>query len=107
MLNNHGVGLWFDRYNISVRQTDESNQYPFARYASLMNALYGTILIRDLCFRTRDVILLCKEACGENQDDDEFYFVFSQLQEKLGALCNLVFHEVSLCAGILEIRKKS
>ena len=44
MLNNHGFDLWADHYDDSVKQADESNQYPFAGYAALMNAIYATIM---------------------------------------------------------------
>lgn len=44
MLNNHGFDLWSDNYDDSVRNADESSQYPFAGYANLMNAIYGTIM---------------------------------------------------------------
>ncbi len=46
MLNNHGFDLWSDRYDASVRHADESSQYPFAGYARLMNAIYGSIMNR-------------------------------------------------------------
>lgn len=210
MLNNHGFDLWSNNYDTSVREADENNQYPFAGYTDLMNAIYGTImkhspvkvfdigfgtalltsklydagnlitgidfssemlriaslkmpaanllqwdfslgippvlsnqtfefiistyalhhvtddvkvelissllslletngtiLIGDVCFRTREGLLLCKDACGDDWDDDEIYFVFSELQERLAPICNLVFHEFSFCSGIIEIRKRS
>ena len=209
MLNNHEFDLWSDGYDISVRQADESNQYPFAGYTNLMNAIYGTImnhspakvldigfgtalltsklydagnhitgidfssemikiatskmptanllqwdfslgippilsgqsfdfiistyalhhladdakvnyissllnlleakgtiLIGDVCFRTRDDLLLCKDSCGDNWDNDEVYFVFSEVQDRLSPLCDLAFHEISFCSGVIEIQKK-
>lgn len=208
MLNNHGFDLWSDNYDNSVRNADKDNQFPFAGYANLMNAIYGTImkqspakvldiglgtalltsklydvgndvtgfdfssemikialskmpnanllqwdftlgippalynqtfdfiistyalhhltddakvdfivallnliepqgiiLIGDVCFRTRADLLSCKETCGDDWDDDEIYFVFSELQDKLGSLCNLTFHKFSFCSGIIEIQK--
>lgn len=210
MLNDYGFNLWADSYDIFVEEADENNQYPFAGYTNLMNAIYGTImhhspakvfdigfgtalltsklydagnhitgidfssemlriasakmptanllqwdfslgippvlsdqsfdfivstyalhhltddvkstflssllnlldtngviLIGDVCFRTRKDLLLCKDACGDHWDDDEIYFVFSELQEQLATQCDLVFHEVSFCSGIIEIRKKT
>ena len=44
MLNHHGFDLWADHYDLSVRQADESGQYPFAGYTALMNAIFGTIM---------------------------------------------------------------
>ena len=208
MLNDHGFDLWADRYDDSVRNADESHQYPFAGYTDLMNAIYGTImnqapasvldigfgtakltsklydagnhitgidfssemikiasskmpdatllhwdfslgiplalsgntfdfiistyalhhltddakvsfitglldlltpngsiLIGDVCFNTRDELLTCQASCGDNWDDDEIYFVFSELQACLHASCALRFHPFSFCSGIIEIYK--
>jgi len=210
MLNNHGFDLWADSYDEAVVNADGSNQYPFAGYNNLMNAIYGTmmngapakvldigfgtamltsklydagneitgidfsaemmniarskmpdanllqwdfthgipaalrnqtfdfivstyalhhltdeakagflsslldllapegvILIGDVCFGTREELLACKQDCGEHWDDDEIYFVVSELRERLSAVCELTFHAYSFCAGVIEIRKKS
>ncbi len=209
MLNNHGFDLWSDSYDDSVENADRNNQYPFAGYTELMNAIYGTvmnhapakvldigfgtavltsklydggnaitgidfssemlkiaqskmpeatllqwdftngvptalkgqafdfivstyalhhladdakitfitklldvlepdgaILIGDVCFLTRDNLLSCRESCGDDWDDDEIYFVFSELQDTLRTLCSLSFHKFSFCSGIIEIRRK-
>ena len=208
MLSNHGFDLWADSYDDSVRNADESHQYPFAGYTHLMNAVYGTImnqapakvldigfgtakltsklydagnhifgidfssemikiafskmpcatllhwdfslgippelsgetfdfivstyalhhltddtkvsfiigllallrpngslLIGDVCFNTRDELFACQASCGDSWDDDEIYFVFSELQARLCASCNLSFHVFSFCSGIIEICK--
>lgn len=210
MLNNHGFDLWSDGYDDSVKNADENNRYPFAGYATLMNAIYGTImhqspanifdvgfgtamltsklydggnaitgmdfsyemfkiaslkmpnaklmqwdftngipeilknqtfdfivstyalhhladdakvvfitelldilasdgaiLIGDVCFLTQGDLLSCRESCGDEWDDDEAYFVFSELQKALSPVCSLTFYEISFCSGILEIRKHS
>lgn len=65
----------------------------------------GVILIGDVCFRTRDNLVACKKSCGKCWDDDEFYFVLSELQDRLSPYCCLAFHEFSFCSGIIEIRK--
>jgi putative AdoMet-dependent methyltransferase len=209
MLSSHGFDLWSDTYDDSVKKADENNEYPFAGYTRLMNAIYGTImnqspakvldigcgtarltstlynagneitgidfsaemikvalskmptanllqwdftlglpsalshqtfdyivstyalhhltdeakanfivqllevldpqgaiLIGDVCFRTRNELLACKEACGKGWDNDEFYFVFSEIHEELSKLCRLDFHEFSFCSGVIEIRHK-
>jgi putative AdoMet-dependent methyltransferase len=67
----------------------------------------GAILIGDVCFRTREELLLCKQTCGDQWDDDEIYFVVSELEEQLAPVCDLAFHAFSFCAGIIEIRKKA
>lgn len=65
----------------------------------------GAILIGDVCFGTRADLLACQEASGADWDDDEIYFVFSEMQAALSALCSITFHAFSFCAGIIEIRK--
>lgn len=208
MLSNFGFDLWSGRYDTTVRSCDENNEYPFAGYSNLMNAIYGTImnkpssdildigfgtaaltsklyaggnnitgldfseqmlktaqskmpnaklllwdfnngipseiknetfdfivstyalhhlsdgakirfisklldllkpggviLIGDVCFKTRDDLLACKNSCGEYWDDDEIYFVFSEIKDKLTNRCSLTLHEFSFCAGVIEICK--
>jgi putative AdoMet-dependent methyltransferase len=209
MLNNQEFDLWADHYDDSVKQADENNQYPFAGYSALMNAVYttvmsaapanvldvgfgtalltaklyeggntitgidfsadmieiaarkmpdatllqwdftrgvppalhdrtfdfivstyalhhltddvkvgflsslmsllepgGVILIGDVCFPTRDELLACKADCGDEWDDEEFYFVFSELQKRLSPICRLDFRPFSFCSGVIEIRNK-
>ncbi|NJP39655.1 class I SAM-dependent methyltransferase [Oscillospiraceae bacterium HV4-5-C5C] len=209
MLNKDGFDLWSDRYDVSVKEADERNQYPFAGYTRLMNAIYGTImehspakvldigfgtalltsrlydagnqitgidfsaemiriasikmptatllqwdfslgippvlseqsfdfivstyalhhltdaakvsfissllnlleakgvlLIGDVCFRSREELRLCKAASRDSWDNDEVYFVVSELEEQLSPVCELVFHEFSFCSGVIEFRKK-
>lgn len=67
----------------------------------------GSILIGDVCFRSRHDLNSCRESCGDDWDDDEIYFVFSEVQDRFGILCNLSFHAYSFCSGIIEIRKMS
>ena len=66
----------------------------------------GSILIGDVGFNTRDELLACKTSCGEHWDDDEFYFVFSELQASLSSVYDLSFHHFSFCAGVIEMRRK-
>ncbi|MBN1776486.1 MAG: class I SAM-dependent methyltransferase [Clostridiales bacterium] len=44
MLDSYGFDLWADSYDDSVRQAEEDNEYPFAGYSALMNAVYGTVM---------------------------------------------------------------
>jgi len=209
MLTNNGFDLWATSYDLSVKKIDKNNQYPFAGYNQLMNAIYGTImkdssvnvfdigfgtamltsklyeaghtitgidfstemikiasekmpnanliqwdftkglpymldkqsfdyiistyalhhltdeskyelilsllellttdgtiLIGDVGFLTRDELLKCKEISDTSWDDDEIYFVFSELEVLLSASCQLNFYKFSFCAGIIEIKKK-
>ena len=65
----------------------------------------GAIIIGDVAFQDRDSLEECKNARGEdNWDDDEFYVVFAALREELSSTCILTYHQYSHCSGILEIR---
>jgi len=105
VLSNHAFDFIISTYALH-HLTDNAK---VAFISSLLNLLeiQGVILIGDVCFRTREDLLLCKEDCGDNWDNDEVYFVFSELQERLAPVCDLAFHEFSFCAGVIEIRKKS
>jgi len=74
---------------------------------SLLNNLndYGSILIGDISFP--DIVALeeCKKASGNDWDDDEHYFVFSESSKLLRAFCMASFHQYSHCGGVLEIKK--
>jgi len=66
----------------------------------------GAILIGDVCFPTRDDLLACKADCGDEWDDEEYYFVISELQKRLSPICRLDFRAFSFCAGVIELRNK-
>ena len=206
MKNNYDFDLWADSYDCSVKDSDESDEYPFAGYKSLMNAIYGQImhespvkifdigfgtatltaklyeggneitgidfsknmleiaqekmpnanllnwdftqgipsslanekfdfiiatyslhhladeakvdfilklldllrpqgriLIGDICFQTRELLVQCKEEWKDYWDEEEIYPVFSELKSQLQPFCTLEFHEFSFCSGIIEI----
>lgn len=44
MLDQKGFDLWADGYDRSVGVTEEANEYPFAGYKALMNAIYNRVL---------------------------------------------------------------
>jgi len=67
----------------------------------------GMIIIGDVSFRDRGDLEACKESCDGEWDDDEFYFVFSELSEALKGTCVMRYHKYSHCGGIMEIRLSS
>lgn len=67
----------------------------------------GTLFIGDVAFLTREELLSCQRAWGDLWDEEEHYFVFSELEEPLAPLCSLAFHPFSFCAGVIEIKKLS
>lgn len=74
--------------------------------SSLLNFLSenGSIIIGDVSFQTRSELENCKESCGDEWDDNEYYFVFSEISDELKDKCALTYHQFSHCAGIMEIQ---
>ena len=62
----------------------------------------GQILIGDVAFETREKLEQCREAAGDEWDDEEIYFVADELKRSFP---NLSFLQVSHCAGILTLAR--
>ena len=60
----------------------------------------GQILIGDVAFETREELEKCRLASGDEWDDEEIYFVASELRRVFPSLS---FTRVSYCAGILTL----
>ena len=43
MLSNKGFDLWADGYDKSVQLCEEADEYPFAGYRKVLNAIYSAI----------------------------------------------------------------
>jgi len=66
----------------------------------------GSILIGDIGFPTRHEFEECKNQHDEDDwDDDEYYFVFSEISEVLSGSCIVTFEQISHCAGVMIIRE--
>lgn len=76
--------------------------------AVFLNELYGLlkedgmILIGDVAFETRAQLDACRQEEGDAWDDEEIYFAVDEWKE---AFPNLVFTQLSYCAGILSITR--
>lgn len=62
----------------------------------------GCIYIRDVAFKARRDMELCKMQMGDEWDDEEVYFVFDELK---GYFPQLEFEQVSYCAGVLYLKR--
>lgn len=62
----------------------------------------GQIIIGDVAFETRDEWNQCRQAAGDEWDDDEIYFVADELR---AVFPSLTFRQVSYCAGILTLAR--
>ncbi|MCJ1907596.1 class I SAM-dependent methyltransferase [Planococcus ruber] len=47
MLSKQGFDLWAGQYDETVQQSEENNQYPFAGYKEILNAIYNEIRERE------------------------------------------------------------
>ena len=86
----------------SLHHLTDEEKIPFIKLLlSLLNE-GGSILIGDVALENRVALEACREDCGEGWDDEEYYFVASELKEHFP---NLEFKKCSHCAGVLTIRK--
>ena len=60
----------------------------------------GRILIGDVAFASRAELERCREAAGDEWDDEEFYFVADELRKEFP---ELAFARISFCAGVLSL----
>ena len=47
MLDNKGFDMWANGYDKSVRECAQSNEYPFAGYKEVLNAIYGRVMSKN------------------------------------------------------------
>ena len=65
----------------------------------------GQILIGDIGFSTQADFDACKAHHDpEDWDDDEYYFVFSEMAKALEDNCVVSYEQISHCSGIMKIR---
>lgn len=62
----------------------------------------GCIFIGDVAFRTRVELAACRNAAGDEWDEDEIYFVYDELQPHLPALTSEAF---SHCTALLTLQR--
>ncbi|KIL42791.1 hypothetical protein KP77_34210 [Jeotgalibacillus alimentarius] len=63
----------------------------------------GQLLIGDISFETRDQLNTCRTDNLAHWDEDEFYFVFDELKASLEGNCEIEFHKVSHCGGVMVV----
>lgn len=75
---------------------------------ALLHTLYdclnenGQILMGDVAFKTREELEQCRQAAGDEWDDEEIYFIADELKS---VFPKLSFTQVSYCAGILALAR--
>ncbi|MFS0688998.1 class I SAM-dependent methyltransferase [Sporosarcina sp. 179-K 8C2 HS] len=63
----------------------------------------GKIFIGDISFETREKLNKCRLDSIEYWDDDEFYFVYDEINSSLENECE--FYPISHCGGVFIISK--
>ncbi|MCM3123106.1 methyltransferase domain-containing protein [Mesobacillus sp. AQ2] len=84
--------------------TDEEKRQ-FIRILLPMLEEKGKILIGDIAFDTRQELETCRHDSIDFWDEDEFYFVFDELQSMLKEECKLEFQAMSHCGGVIIITR--
>ncbi|WP_017379089.1 class I SAM-dependent methyltransferase [Paenisporosarcina sp. TG-14] len=65
----------------------------------------GKIIIGDIAFQTRKKLEICRNTSIQYWDNDEFYFVFEEINASLKNICTCEFHSESHCGGVLIISR--
>lgn len=63
----------------------------------------GKILVGDVAFANRAALERCRQAAGEEWDDEEFYIVYGELAPRLPG--RTAFEPLSHCAGVLTLEE--
>ncbi|MCM1042716.1 MAG: class I SAM-dependent methyltransferase [Corallococcus sp.] len=84
----------------SLHHLDADNQIKSIQ--SLLGLLKqdGKLLIGDIAFFDMQDLEQCRKSAGEEWDDEENYFVYSELKKYFP---NMKFEKVSHCAGVLSL----
>ncbi|CAM3206166.1 class I SAM-dependent methyltransferase [Filibacter tadaridae] len=80
--------------------TDEEKIEFIANLIPLLNK-DGKIFIGDISFETREKLNKCHQDSIEYWDDDEFYFVYDEINTSLRSKCE--FYPISHCGGVFII----
>ncbi len=65
----------------------------------------GKLFIGDIAFQTREELEICRNDSIAYWDEDEFYFVYDELNASLKSFCTCEFHPVSHCGGVFVVTK--
>ena len=87
----------------ALHHLSDTEKVSFIRFVLNIIRDSGMIIIGDVSFQNRDDLEKCRASCDDEWDDDEYYFVFSELHEALRNECSLTYQQISHCAGLLEI----
>ncbi|MGC5325451.1 class I SAM-dependent DNA methyltransferase [Brevibacillus sp. SYSU BS000544] len=65
----------------------------------------GNIFIGDISFETREKLEICQKESADYWDNDEFYFVYDEINSALKNICTCKYYPISHCGGVFVISK--
>lgn len=86
----------------SLHHLTDERKVTFLRSLRSLLREDGCIYVGDVAFETRAEMDACRTQAGDSWDEDEIYFVYDELKEKLP---ELEFERFSDCAGVLRLRR--
>ena len=84
----------------TLHHLSEEDKVTFIKSLLPFLAEDGKIYIGDVAFQTREKLELCKKTSINYWDDDEFYFVYDELNSMLQNICKIEFHPKSHCGAV-------
>ena len=86
----------------SLHHLTDSQKITFLEGLRMLLNEDGCIYIGDVAFENRAALETCRDAAGDEWDDDEIYFVFEELRVHFPAM---QFEKMSDCAGLISLQK--
>lgn len=87
----------------AIHHLDDDAKIDFLKELQTYLNPAGRIYIGDVAFGTREELDACRERCGDEWDEDEFYIVAEEIKKEI---CDAQFENISCCAGILTLDEK-
>ena len=86
----------------AIHHLDDAAKIEFLKELQTYLLPAGKIFIGDVAFGTREELNACRESCGVEWDEDEFYLVAEEVSK---GIRGVQFEKVSYCAGILTLEE--
>lgn len=84
----------------AIHHLDDAAKIEFLKELQTHLNPAGKIYIGDVAFGTREELNACRDICGDEWDEDEFYLVAEEASKEIA---EVQFEKVSYCAGILTL----
>lgn len=84
----------------AIHHLDDAGKVKFLKELRTHLNIAGKIIIGDVAFATRAELDACRNSCGDEWDDEEFYIVAEEVAKEIEGV---QFEKISHCAGILKL----